>query len=92
MASGVNVLFKVASILTSYLADWDIEVIDDDSSTVVHSWRGYPNGNTDAAWVDDVSTADASVMVKPGFTAYTRSITQESANIFELNNKLIVTG
>ena len=28
MATGVNVLFKVASILTSYLADWDIEVIE----------------------------------------------------------------
>jgi 4-hydroxy-tetrahydrodipicolinate reductase len=28
MATGVNVLFKMASILTSYLADWDIEVIE----------------------------------------------------------------
>ncbi len=28
MATGVNVLFKVASILTSFLADWDIEVIE----------------------------------------------------------------
>ena len=28
MATGVNVLFKVASILTKYLTDWDIEVIE----------------------------------------------------------------
>jgi 4-hydroxy-tetrahydrodipicolinate reductase len=28
MSTGVNVLFKMASILTSYLADWDIEVIE----------------------------------------------------------------
>jgi len=28
MATGVNVLFKMASILTRYLADWDIEVIE----------------------------------------------------------------
>lgn len=28
MATGVNVLFKVASILTKYLADWDIEIIE----------------------------------------------------------------
>ncbi|KKL87078.1 hypothetical protein LCGC14_1938320 [marine sediment metagenome] len=28
MATGVNVLFKMASILTSYLSDWDIEVIE----------------------------------------------------------------
>ena len=28
MATGVNVLFKMASILTQYLQDWDIEVIE----------------------------------------------------------------
>ncbi|MFW9874564.1 MAG: 4-hydroxy-tetrahydrodipicolinate reductase [Candidatus Thorarchaeota archaeon] len=28
MATGVNVLFKIASVLTKYLADWDIEVIE----------------------------------------------------------------
>ncbi len=28
MATGVNVLFKMASILTNYLADWDIEIIE----------------------------------------------------------------
>ena len=28
MATGVNVLFKMASTLTNYLADWDIEVIE----------------------------------------------------------------
>jgi 4-hydroxy-tetrahydrodipicolinate reductase len=28
MATGVNVLFKMASVLTSYLAEWDIEVIE----------------------------------------------------------------
>jgi len=28
MATGVNVIFKMASILTSYLSDWDIEVLE----------------------------------------------------------------
>ena len=28
MATGVNILFKVASILATYLADWDIEIIE----------------------------------------------------------------
>lgn len=28
MATGVNILFKMASILTSYLSDWDIEIIE----------------------------------------------------------------
>jgi len=28
MATGINVLFKMTSILTDYLADWDIEVIE----------------------------------------------------------------
>ncbi|UCD01611.1 MAG: 4-hydroxy-tetrahydrodipicolinate reductase [Promethearchaeota archaeon] len=28
MATGVNVLFKMASILTDYLGDWDIEVLE----------------------------------------------------------------
>ncbi len=28
MATGVNVLFKMASVLTSYLSDWDIEIIE----------------------------------------------------------------
>jgi 4-hydroxy-tetrahydrodipicolinate reductase len=28
MATGVNILFKMASILTQYLADWDIEIIE----------------------------------------------------------------
>jgi len=28
MATGVNVLFKIASILTKYFADWDIEIVE----------------------------------------------------------------
>ncbi len=28
MATGINVLFKMASILTAYLTDWDIEVLE----------------------------------------------------------------
>ncbi|MFX0174739.1 MAG: 4-hydroxy-tetrahydrodipicolinate reductase [Candidatus Hodarchaeota archaeon] len=28
MATGVNILFKMAALLTKYLADWDIEVIE----------------------------------------------------------------
>jgi 4-hydroxy-tetrahydrodipicolinate reductase len=28
MATGINILFKMASLLTKYLADWDIEVLE----------------------------------------------------------------
>ncbi|MCK4382473.1 MAG: 4-hydroxy-tetrahydrodipicolinate reductase [Candidatus Lokiarchaeota archaeon] len=28
MATGVNILFKMASILTNYLSDWDIEILE----------------------------------------------------------------
>ncbi|MHA2474663.1 MAG: 4-hydroxy-tetrahydrodipicolinate reductase, partial [Promethearchaeota archaeon] len=28
MATGVNVLFKMASVLTKYLAEWDIEILE----------------------------------------------------------------
>ncbi|MHA1292927.1 MAG: 4-hydroxy-tetrahydrodipicolinate reductase [Promethearchaeota archaeon] len=28
MATGVNILFKIASILTAYLSDWDIEILE----------------------------------------------------------------
>ncbi|MFX1500523.1 MAG: 4-hydroxy-tetrahydrodipicolinate reductase, partial [Promethearchaeota archaeon] len=28
MATGVNILFKMASILTNYLSEWDVEVIE----------------------------------------------------------------
>jgi 4-hydroxy-tetrahydrodipicolinate reductase len=40
MATGVNVLFKVTSILTEYLSDWDIEIIEAHH----HRKRDSPSG------------------------------------------------
>jgi len=40
MATGVNILFKMASILTSYLPEWDIEIIEAHH----HRKRDSPSG------------------------------------------------
>ena len=40
MATGMNIFFKMASILTSYLEDWDIEVIESHH----HRKRDSPSG------------------------------------------------
>jgi 4-hydroxy-tetrahydrodipicolinate reductase len=40
MATGVNILFKMASILTAYLTDWDIEIIEAHH----HRKRDSPSG------------------------------------------------
>lgn len=55
---------------------WDVEYIDDVLVETVHSWKGYPAGNTDAAWVDDVSTKDLTVKTSPptGVPINTRDI------------------
>ncbi len=39
---------------------WDVKIYDTSTggSPLIHSWKGYPAGNTDSAWVDDVSTLD----------------------------------
>ena len=38
-------------------AIWDIKIYDE-SLVLEHYWKGYPNGNTDAAWVDQVGSID----------------------------------
>jgi 4-hydroxy-tetrahydrodipicolinate reductase len=40
MATGVNILFKMASVLTNYLTDWDIEVIESHHNRKVDSPSG----------------------------------------------------
>lgn len=40
---------------------WDLEIIDDDTSTLVNYWKGYPQGDTSAAWVDQVADADLEI-------------------------------
>ncbi len=40
MATGVNILFKIASILTQYLQDWDIEIIESHHSRKADSPSG----------------------------------------------------
>lgn len=42
MATGMNIFFKMASILTSYLEDWDIEIIESHH----HRKRDSPSGST----------------------------------------------
>ncbi|MFX1355353.1 MAG: 4-hydroxy-tetrahydrodipicolinate reductase, partial [Promethearchaeota archaeon] len=40
MATGVNIMFKMASVLTNYLSDWDIEVIESHHHRKVDSPSG----------------------------------------------------
>lgn len=66
---------------------WDIKIIDnDDNDKIIHSWKGYPNGNTLEAWVDDVSTMDAIYRDIPS----TRNISG-TGDISLLNNKLEIS-
>lgn len=64
---------------------WDLEIINDDTSERVHYWKGYPVGNEDSAWVDQIGTLDLSISKKDGCTANLRSVTYTPNN---LSNKL----
>jgi hypothetical protein len=46
---------------------WDFKIYDDPygSNTLIHHWKGYPAGNTNAAWEDLVGSVDGSVMGDP---------------------------
>ena len=59
-----------ASIIMQNAALWDIRIFDYDTSAfsgtgrLMHWWKGYPKGNTDAAWADLVG--DVSGYVQGG--------------------------
>lgn len=57
---------------------WDIEIIGE------NYWKGYPNGNTDAAWIDLIGSADGTVFGDPS----TREISGGSSVSGKLNLKL----
>jgi len=59
---------------------WDIEVIDDDTSTRVHHWKGCPEGNKDSGWVDLVGGIDCSIKTSGGAIPNLRSVTYASQN------------
>jgi hypothetical protein len=67
-------------------AMWDIKVTEVSSGNVVHSWKGYPNGNTDTAWTD--LAGDRSGIVE-GINPQTRNI-QGSSGSSSFGNKLIL--
>lgn len=49
----------------------DIKLYDDPSgtNTLTHHWKGYPAGNTDAAWVDQIGSLDGAVGGNPAITS-----------------------
>ena len=67
---------------------WDIRVRDDDTLNIVHHWKGYPVGNEDSGWVDQIGNADASVVAKPGFTANLRDVTYSGGD--SIGSKLLI--
>lgn len=78
-------------------ATWDAELYDYDTSafsgngTLIHKWKGYPNGSTNAAWEDLVGTADGTVVaVSASNYATTRNIAAISST--SVLNKLKFTG
>ena len=74
---------------------WDVEYIDDDLVEIVHSWKGYPGGNTDGGWVDDVSNRDLELKTSPasGVPINTRDIQSvPDGGVIDLSNKLSLEG
>ena len=52
------------SLYSAYI--WDITVYDiSGAPAAIHNWIGYPAGNTDAAWVDNVGAIDGTVNGTP---------------------------
>ncbi|MFO8018396.1 MAG: 4-hydroxy-tetrahydrodipicolinate reductase [Promethearchaeia archaeon] len=64
MATGVNILFKMASILSAYVSDWDIEIIEAHH----HRKRDVPSGTslTLAQIIADTLGCDLNEVVKFG--------------------------
>ena len=73
---------------------WDLEVYDTSTagSPLIHYWKGYPNGNTDGAWTDDVSTWDGDVITTAGGAQQTRDIQSSSgsSNVLTASRKLFI--
>lgn len=38
---------------------WDVKMIEASTNTLLHYWKGYPEGNTVSAWKDQVGSLDA---------------------------------
>lgn len=54
---------------------WDFKIYDTSSAgELIHYWKGYPDGNTDAAWADQQGTADGSILIENEATPTTRNI------------------
>ena len=49
----------------NYFTIWNVRIYD---GTITNSWLGNPDGNTDAAWVDDTGSYDGTVFGTPGVT------------------------
>jgi len=69
-------------------AFWDFEIINDDTDTRVHYWKGYPSGNTDSGWEDQVGNQDLSIYERTGWTANLRNIEIISDNV---GSKLLIS-
>ena len=52
-----------------YAFIWDITIYDiSGAPSATHNWIGYPAGNTDAAWIDNVGAIDGTVAGTPIIT------------------------
>lgn len=62
------------------LSVWDVEIYDDPAgtNTLIHSWSGYPDGNTADAWKDTVVNYDGTVYGSPTTTDVEEEITPET--------------
>ena len=48
---------------------YDIRIYDE-NDVLIHYWKGYPNGNTNAAWEDLVGNIDGTVYGSPGTVSF----------------------
>jgi len=45
---------------------WDVKITDLTTNTLIHSWDGYPAGNTSSAWLDNVGSYDGTLLGSAG--------------------------
>ncbi len=44
---------------------WDLQVYDSDGTTLLHHWKGYPDGDQDSGWTDQEGSIDGTVYGSP---------------------------
>jgi len=67
--AGISGLKRLESV-----SMWDITITEVSTGTLIHSWKGYPDGNTDSGWVDQAGSKNGTILSASGWVPSTRNI------------------